>query len=245
MGFCNHEFLQLIVSYSFYEVYITAQRAFTAMGFPYGSDEDAAFIIAWLELNNFQGATLLANLIKELDQKYEGKIEINNLKEDINFQNKSILMKGAGLIDFMNAELKNKNKISVKIINCKDGILFLPLLYKKSKNANSNKLIFCDSNNKINTYDIIDNEIIFNRTKNNGLLYQNTVSIVMDRKKENFKNLIKNKIISEKKIQENLSKSLTPKVDAWDKIMKIANKTFVPESDESRNKGAGGGDDND
>ena len=123
------------------------------MGFPYGSDEDAAFIIAWLELNNFQGAILLANLINELDQKYEGKIKINNLKEKINFQNKSILMKGAGLIDFMNAELKNKNKISVKIINCKDGILFLPLLYKTSKNANLNKLIFCDSNNEINTYD--------------------------------------------------------------------------------------------
>ena len=215
------------------------------MGFPYGSDEDAAFIIAWLELNNFQGATLLANLIKELDQKYEGKIEINNLKEDINFQNKSILMKGAGLIDFMNAELKNKNKISVKIINCKDGILFLPLLYKTSKNVNLNKLIYCDSNNEINTYDIIDNEIIFYRKKNNGLLNQNTVSIVMDSKKENCKNLMKNKIISEKKIQQNLSQSLTPEADAWDKIMKIANKTFVPESDESRNKGAGGGDDND
>ena len=215
------------------------------MGFPYGSDEDAAFIIAWLELNNFQGAALLANLINELDQKYEGKIEINNLKEKINFQNKSILMKGAGLIDFMNAELKNKNKISVKIINCKDGILFLPLLYKTSKNVNLNKLIYCDSNNEINTYDIIDNEIIFYRKKNNGLLYQNTVSIVMDRQKENFKNLMKNKIISEKKIQQNLSQSLTPEADAWDKIMKIANKTFVPESDESRNKGAGGGDDND
>ena len=39
----------------------------------------------------------------------------------------------------------------------------------------------------------------------------------------NFKNLIKNKIITEKIIQQNLSKSLTPKVNAWDKIMKIAN----------------------
>ena len=67
----------------------------------------------------------------------------------------------------------------------------------------------------------------------------------MDRQKENFENLMKNKIISEKKIQQNLSQSLTPESDAWDKIMKIANKTFVPESDESRNKGAGGGDDND
>ena len=47
------------MSYSFYEIYITVQRAFTAMGFPYGSDEDAAFIIAWLELNDFQGKWLV------------------------------------------------------------------------------------------------------------------------------------------------------------------------------------------
>ena len=51
------------MSYSFYEIYITAQRAFTAMGFPYGSDEDAAFIIAWLELNNFQGSHWAPHLI--------------------------------------------------------------------------------------------------------------------------------------------------------------------------------------
>ena len=63
--------------------------------------------------------------------------------------------------------------------------------------------------------------------------------------KSNSKNLIKNQLISEKKIQLNLSKSLKPQSEAWNTISKIANKTFVPESDESRNKGAGGGDDND
>ena len=43
----------------------------------------------------------------------------------------------------------------------------------------------------------------------------------------------------------NLSKSLKPDLCAWNKVSKIANKTFVPESDESRKKGAGGGNDND
>ena len=118
------------------------------MGFPYGSDEDAAFIITWLELNNFQGIDLLANLINELDQKYEGKIKIDNLNKKINFQNKSILMKGAGLIDFMDSKMTNKNKISVKITKCKDGILFLPLLYKKSSFINLSQLTFCDNKNK-------------------------------------------------------------------------------------------------
>ena len=62
------------------------------MGFPYGADEDAAFIIAWLELNNFKGVTLLKSLIPDLNQKYEGDIKINNLKEVIDFKNSSILI---------------------------------------------------------------------------------------------------------------------------------------------------------
>ena len=48
-----------------------------------------------------------------------------------------------------------------------------------------------------------------------------------------------------KKIQENLSESLRPKENDWDIISAIANRTFVPESEESRNRGAGGGDAND
>ena len=98
------------------------------MGFPHGSDEDAAFIISWLELNNFGGISLLASSIKELDQKYQGILDIEDLSKTINFKDVSILMKGSGLIDFMLSKTENKKKILVKIINCENSILFLPLL---------------------------------------------------------------------------------------------------------------------
>ena len=51
------------MGYSFYEIYITALRAFNGMGFPHGADEDAAYIISWLELNNLQGIKKLTNSI--------------------------------------------------------------------------------------------------------------------------------------------------------------------------------------
>ena len=59
MGFCNNEFLLISVSYSYYEVYTNTQRAFSGLGFTYGSDEDAAFIITWLELCGLGGIKLL------------------------------------------------------------------------------------------------------------------------------------------------------------------------------------------
>ncbi len=232
------------MGYSYYEVHTTAQRAFTAMGFPYGSDEDAAFIIAWLELNNFQGFNLLANILNELDHKYDGKIKFKNLKQKINFKNKSILMKGSGLIDFLISEIKNQNKFIVNIENCKNGIFFLPLLYKQTKYINLSQLIFCDINNYLNKYEIINKKIFFNRKKNNNLFIQDQVQIIMNNNK-NHKNSIKKNILSEKDIQKNLSKSLVPDKNAWDQITILANKTFVPKSEESRDKGAGGGDDND
>ena len=55
------------MNFSFYEVYTNALRAFNGMGFPYGADEDAAFIIAWLELNKLNG-------IKLLDKGVENKL---------------------------------------------------------------------------------------------------------------------------------------------------------------------------
>ena len=45
--------------------------------------------------------------------------------------------------------------------------------------------------------------------------------------------------------QDHLEKSLKPQSIHWDIILKYAHKTFVPASDESRIRGAGGGDDED
>ena len=56
--------------------------------------------------------------------------------------------------------------------------------------------------------------------------------------------LIKNKIPSSK-INNMLSRGINPDKKSWDLISKIAFRTFVPESEESRAKGAGGGDAND
>ena len=51
--------------------------------------------------------------------------------------------------------------------------------------------------------------------------------------------------IKASEINKTLSNGINPNKKNWDQISKIAFRTFVPESEESRSKGAGGGDAND
>ena len=74
------------MNFSYYEVYVNALRAFSGMGFPYGADEDAAFIIAWLELNNLYGVKLFVNSIDNIDRKYDGKIKLSKKQSIIDFK---------------------------------------------------------------------------------------------------------------------------------------------------------------
>ena len=46
-------------------------------------------------------------------------------------------------------------------------------------------------------------------------------------------------------LRKNLSNGLNPNSMDWDTISELAFRTYVPESEESREKGAGGGDAND
>ena len=213
------------------------------MGFPFGADEDAAYIIAWLELNNLNGINIFKDIINHIDQQYDGTLSLNQKDKIIDFKDKSILMKGPGLIDFLKSIIYQDQKVSISINNCSNGILFLPLLYKANKHVIFLELIFKDFNKKVNIFKIYNNKVFYEVRK--STINDNQVKIILSNKKINDINKNYREIINERVIQKNLSESLIPKKNDWDKISIIANKTFVPESDESRIKGAGGGDAND
>ena len=49
------------------------------MGFPYGADEDAAYMVSWLELNKLNGVKLFAKTFKNFDNQYEGGINFEDI----------------------------------------------------------------------------------------------------------------------------------------------------------------------
>ena len=233
------------MSFSYYEVYTTSLRAFSSMGFPYGADEDAAYIIAWLELNKFNGLNSLVNSIEEVDNKYDGKINpnaLNNSSLDLNYS--SLLMKGPGLIDFYQSELDDKKDLHLTLNNCSNPEYLFPLLYRSSKKIHYSNAIWLDTNNQIQCCEVNKNIMKIAKVSNQELVDNKQVRVFFSQKhkiRKKFDSVTCT--IASKTIQDNLANGISPNEKNWKIISKLAARTFVPESEESRIKGAGGSDD--
>ena len=238
MGFCHNEFLLKFVSYSYYEVYTNTQRAFSGLGFSYGSDEDAAFITTWLELCGLNGVKLLNLKIKDLDNSFNANIDPSKINSDFDCNNKSTLMIGPGLIDFLISKVNNNINFKITMRNCDDPIFLIPLLYKYAKkNINSQIISSHKIQAQITNKNIAVNKEIISTT------YQENFDLLLTKSTINEQKLDIH--IQSSKINEMLSNGINPDKKSWDQISDIAFRTFVPESEESRSKGAGGGDAND
>ncbi len=238
MGFCNNEYILISVSYSYYEVYTNTQRAFSGLGFTYGSDEDAAFITTWLEIFGLDGIKLLKLKIEELDNTFNASIDPSKINNEFDCKNKSFLVIGPGLIDYLISKIDKKDDFKLTFKNCSDPIFLIPLLYKYAKK-------------NIYSQFLLDQKIDVQITNENIRVNREIISTNYQR---NFDLLLTKKIFNEQKLDINisssninymLSKGINPDKKSWDQISKIAFRTFVPESEESRAKGAGGGDAND
>ena len=238
MGFCNNECILISVSYSYYEVYTNTQRAFSGLGFTYGSDEDAAFITTWLEIFGLDGIKLLKLKIEELDNTFNASIDPSKKKDEFDCENKSFLVIGPGLIDYLVSKIDKRDDFKSTFKNCSDPIFLIPLLYKYAKK-------------NINSQFLLDQKVFTQITNKNISINRDIISTNYQR---NFDLLLTKNILNEQKLDINipssninnlLSEGINPDKKSWDQISKIAFRTFVPESEESRAKGAGGGDAND
>ena len=225
------------MSYSYYEVYTNAQRAFSGLGFPYGADEDAAYIISWLEAFELEGIHLFSSIQKKIDSNFNGALENNKLTNKINLEKRSCLMIGPGLIDFLNFHTLKNNEINIEFQNCSDPLFLIPLLYRAVK-----KNIFSKIINQNEIYAVLSKNEIFihNDIKNNDC-----ANFVLNPSTNEYQISKEVKSLDYNILNINISNGLNPNQSSWDKISDLAFRTFVPESEESREKGAGGGDAND
>ena len=154
------------MSFSYYEVYNNTLRAFRGLEFPYGADEDAAYIITWLELNNLNGVNLLSTSLKEYEKGFNGKIEKHNFsKNSFDLMNNSTLMVAPNLIDYISTKMLHKDEQLLELKNCSYVIYFIPMLVKLL-----NKNIYSLIKNKNKNVCTINSKKV---SLNNSLIIQN------------------------------------------------------------------------
>ena len=147
-------------------------------------------------------------------------------------------MIGPGLIDFLISKVNNNINFKITMKNCDDPIFLIPLLYKYAKkNINSQIISSHKIQAQITNKNIAVNKEIISTTYQEDFDLLLTKNIINERKLDIH--------IQSSKINEMLSNGINPDKKSWDQISDIAFRTFVPESEESRSKGAGGGDAND
>ena len=161
-----------------------------------------------------------------------------NHEDQPDYENKSLLVIGPGLIDYLVSKIDKRDDFKLTFKNCNDPIFLIPLLYKYAKK-------------NIYSQFLLDQKIDVQITNENIRVNREIISTNYQR---NFDLLLTKKIFNEQKLDINISSSninnmlsrgINPDKKSWDQISKIAFRTFVPESEESRAKGAGGGDAND
>ena len=167
-------------------------------------------------------------------------INHQNISYLFDFLKKNKNLRNIGLNITSKCLKKVKNNINFKITmkNCDDPIFLIPLLYKYAKKNINSQII---SNHKIQAQ--ITNENISVNKEIISTTYQEDFDLLLTKNIINEQKLDIH--IQSSKIIEMLSNGINPDKKSWDQISDIAFRTFVPESEESRSKGAGGGDAND
>ena len=153
-------------------------------------------------------------------------------------------MKGPGLIDFYQSELDNKKDLHATLNNCSDPEYLLPLLFRASKKIFYCNAFWLDTNSQIQFCEIENNIMKIGLVSNQETVNKKQVKIYISNEQKIQKKFNSATCtITSKTIQNNLASGILPNEKNWKIISKLAAKTFVPESEESRIKGAGGSDD--
>ena len=153
------------------------------------------------------------------------------------------------MIIFIKRQKKN-HYIKIILNNCIDPIFLIPLAQRLSKKLDFVSACWKNEKNKTIGIKIIKNKTLVGELKSkiDPLKKQTFLQFSTNKKSSKIEKFNFHKIeyeINAKLKQQCLKKSLSPNVSDWKIVSKLAYRTFVPESEESRQKGAGGGDDND
>lgn len=242
------------------EVYRAAQRALEAAGAPFGIDRDGALAVAWLEARQLPGLDLLAVALGRLDGAFGSFAapEMDSTPAVLDLEGRPALAASGAVLDCLGLLRDRQEKpVPLSIRRCRWPLFLLPALATAAGGGTGFLLrwrygaakVTCIAEPTGRCRIVLESsridlgQVVRSSGPVEALVQDRTSSVRQASRADPAR------IVDAETLEVALRRTLTAGIlvdDAlWTRIGEVAARVLVPPSDESRQRGAGGGDPND
>lgn len=241
------------------EVYRLAQRALEGSGAPYGTDRDGAFAVAWLEARGLPGLVLLAAALDQLEGAFaplppprrEGEAAILDL------EGRPAVAWGGSVFDCFELLTGRPAGASLlRVRSCRWPLFLLPFAARRAESGRGTRLrwgegegaVFLTADPATGCRIVCAGEGRDLAAVMNGDLPAEVVLSGMMTAVRSPARPRSVQVVDAIRLDAALDRSLAEGIDVddalWARVADAASRVLVPASEESRARGAGGGDAN-
>lgn len=242
------------------EVYRAAQRALEAAGAPFGIDRDGALAVAWLEARQLPGLDLLAVALGRLDGAFGpfAAPEMDSTPAVLDLEGRPALAASGAVLDCLGLlRDRQEQPVRLSIRRCRWPLFLLPALATAAGGGTGFLLrwrygaakVTCIAEPTGRCRIVLESsridlgQVVRSSGPVEALVQDRTSSVRQASRADPAR------IVDAETLEVALRRTLTAGIlvdDAlWTRIGEVAARVLVPPSDESRQRGAGGGDPND
>jgi len=235
---------------SHYELHVTCKRAFAGLGFPDGVDEDAAHMVSWSELQGLRGLERLEGSLEALDRTCSGRLAPPLEREGavrVDGNGQSVLAIGSTAVDLATVLAGDQGKADVILDNCRDPELAVALAVRASGHGHHVRLRW-RSGDRIHIFDAEDSAQINSISAEDAEpTAENVLHIAAWPASSERKEAPGGEIrwsLSPERARAVLATGIDVPEELWASLKRYGQRMLVPATDDSRVRGAGGGDAN-
>ncbi len=242
------------------EIYRLCQRALEGLGAPTGVDRDGALAVAWLEARGLPGLDLLARDMAHLDGDFgpPAAMTLDGPQTRIDAAGQSAVAMCGAVVDVAAAaaEAAVERRASVRLLRCRSPLFLLPPAARCSERGTSFRLAWRAGGRHLASLVAAPGLVSIHAAPCillEGLLADNEpaeVEILCTHRVPlpPTDGRLPPPALDMEALAERLSRALALGVEVtretWQRVAEVAARVQVPASEESRVRGAGGGDAN-
>lgn len=238
---------------SYNEVYNLSKKLFEGLGFPYGADEDAAFMVAWLEHHGLDGLAQLQTALPGLS--FAGgvtQVSQGPGSAVLDAGGASTLSAAPAAIDLATVLAQESGHGQVDLNHCRHPLFALPLAVKAIVRGlplhlfwrESDKLYGFEANETAETLRVLTDDVFEDlEVETLRILCGEDIPSRYGLEGSSVQSLWTRQDLLKREINC-LDQGISVDPEFWSCVVQLAGRVLVPATAESR-RGAGGGDAND